>query len=707
MDSILIIDDEPQIRKLLSRMMELEGYEVFQAADCQSTLKQLKLHNPQVVLCDVFLPDGNGVDMVTTIKKLYPELEVILLTAHGNIPDGVQAIKNGAFDYITKGDDNNKIIPLISRAMAQAKKNVGEKVKTEETQSFSFDAIKGKSEGMQQAVALARKVSATDVTVLLTGETGTGKEVFAQAIHRNSLRKENAFVAVNCSAFSKDLLESEIFGHKAGSFTGAMKDKKGLFEVADNGTIFLDEIGEMAFELQAKLLRVLEAGEYIKIGDTKPTKVNVRVISATNRDLKKEIEQGNFREDLYYRLSVFQIHLPPLRERKEDIELLAESFIQLFSKKLGKQVEGMAPEFLKALKAADWRGNIRELRNVIERSMIVCDKQLTLQDLRTIKIRKMRITKKRSPRLILQSLVKNGYPYIIICIWCVLSGGCVQNKSQDSLKTLKTEIRHIIKDKKATIGVALILDGEDTLAINNAEKYPMMSVYKFHQALAVCDYLQKRHIPLSTSLYLDKKYFKPDTYSPLRDKYPQGNLELPISELLVYTMQSSDNVACDILFDYIGGVNVVDEYIHSLGINDVSITATEDEMHQGMDDCYKNWTTPMEAANLLELFMTQDFMRNEYTDFLKHIMIECGTGKDRLPAPLPESEVKIGHKTGTSDKNDRGEYIGINDIGFVILPDGSRYVVAVFVKDSKENMETNAKIISDISAAVYRYAGNR
>ena len=242
MDSILIIDDEPQIRKLLSRMMELEGYEVFQAADCQSTLKQLKLHNPQVVLCDVFLPDGNGVDMVTTIKKLYPELEVILLTAHGNIPDGVQAIKNGAFDYITKGDDNNKIIPLISRAMAQAKKNVGEKVKTEETQSFSFDAIKGKSEGMQQAVALARKVSATDVTVLLTGETGTGKEVFAQAIHRNSLRKENAFVAVNCSAFSKDLLESEIFGHKAGSFTGAMKDKKGLFEVADNGTIFLKEV---------------------------------------------------------------------------------------------------------------------------------------------------------------------------------------------------------------------------------------------------------------------------------------------------------------------------------------------------------------------------------------------------------------------------------------------------------------------------------
>lgn len=381
MDSILIVDDEPQIRKLLSRMMELEGYEVFQAADCQSALKQLKLHNPQVVLCDVFLPDGNGVDLVTTIKKLYPEQEVILLTAHGNIPDGVQAIKNGAFDYITKGDDNNKIIPLISRAMEQAKRNIGEKARPEEPQAYSFETIKGKSISMQQAVALAQKVAATDVTVLLTGETGTGKEVFAQAIHRNSLRKDNAFIAVNCSAFSKDLLESEIFGHKAGSFTGAVKDKKGLFEVADNGTIFLDEIGEMAFELQAKLLRVLEAGEYIKIGDTKPTRVNVRIISATNRNLKKEIEQGHFREDLFYRLSVFQIHLPPLRERKGDIGILADTFIRVFSKKLGKQVEGMTPEFFSALKAADWKGNIRELRNVIERSMIVCDRQLTLQDL--------------------------------------------------------------------------------------------------------------------------------------------------------------------------------------------------------------------------------------------------------------------------------------------------------------------------------------
>lgn len=381
MDSILIIDDEPQIRKLLSRILELEGHEVYQAADCRSALKQLKLHRPRVVLCDVFLPDGNGVELVTSIKTLYPEIEVILLTAHGNIPDGVQAIKNGAFDYITKGDDNNKIIPLISRAMEQANKNIGEKEKNKENLPYSFDSIRGTSPSLQEAVALARKVAATDVTVLLTGETGTGKEVFAQAIHHGSRRRDHAFVAVNCSAFSKDLLESELLGHKAGSFTGAVKDKKGLFEIADNGTIFLDEIGEMAHELQAKLLRVLETGEYIKIGDTKPTKVDARIISATNRDLKKEVDAGRFREDLYYRLSVFQIHLPPLRERKEDIEILARAFVQHFSLQLGKTVEGMPPEFLNALKNAEWKGNIRELRNVVERGMIVCDSQLTLQDL--------------------------------------------------------------------------------------------------------------------------------------------------------------------------------------------------------------------------------------------------------------------------------------------------------------------------------------
>lgn len=374
MSKILIIDDEVQIRTLLTRMMELEGYDVCQAGDCRAALKQLELQNPDVVLCDVFLPDGNGVDLVLAIKKAAPNVEVILLTAHGNIPDGVQAIKNGAFDYITKGDDNNKIIPLISRAVEKARMNVRlEKLEKKVGQTYSFDSILGESKVLKDAVSLAQKVSGTDVPVLLTGETGTGKEVFAQAIHYSSKRARQNFVAVNCSSFSKELLESEMFGHKAGSFTGALKDKKGLFEEANNGTIFLDEIGEMAFELQAKLLRILETGEYIKIGDTKPTRVNVRIIAATNRNLSQEIVAGRFREDLFYRLSVFQIHLPPLRERAGDIQLLAKAFIKSFAEQLARPVVEIAPAFLEALDSQPWKGNIRELRNVIERSMIVCE----------------------------------------------------------------------------------------------------------------------------------------------------------------------------------------------------------------------------------------------------------------------------------------------------------------------------------------------
>ena len=374
MSKILVVDDEVQIRTLLSRMLELEGYEVGQAGDCRTALKQLEFQSPDVVLCDVFLPDGNGVDLVASIKKTAPNVEIILLTAHGNIPDGVQAIKNGAFDYITKGDDNNKIIPLVSRAVEKARMNVRlEKLEKKVRQTYSFDSVLGDSKALKEAVSLAQKVSGTDVPVLLTGETGTGKEVFAQAIHYNSKRAGQSLVAVNCSSFSKELLESEMFGHKAGSFTGALKDKKGLFEEANNGTIFLDEIGEMAFELQAKLLRILETGEYIKIGDTKPTHVNVRIIAATNRNLPEEIAAGRFREDLFYRLSVFQIHLPPLRERAGDVRILAKAFVKDFSGRLARPVTEITSAFFEALEQQPWKGNIRELRNVIERSLIVCE----------------------------------------------------------------------------------------------------------------------------------------------------------------------------------------------------------------------------------------------------------------------------------------------------------------------------------------------
>jgi two-component system, NtrC family, response regulator len=327
-----------------------------------------------VVLSDVKLPDINGVELITRIKLINPAIEVINLTAYGNIADGVQAMKNGAFDYIIKGDDNEKIIPLVAKAMDKAALQL--KVKRLELKlekRFGFNSIIGSSGAIDQAKELARKVATTDTRVLLLGETGTGKEVFAQAIHYNSDRKEQNFVAVNCSAFSKDLLESELFGYKSGAFTGALKDKKGLFEEADKGTIFLDEIGDMSIDLQAKLLRVLEDGSFIKIGDTKTLQIDARIIAATNRDLKQEVTEGRFREDLFYRLSVFTIHLPALRERKEDIEELSAWYILQFARKLNKPAPKPDKEFLKKLKNHFWKGNVRELKNILERILILSD----------------------------------------------------------------------------------------------------------------------------------------------------------------------------------------------------------------------------------------------------------------------------------------------------------------------------------------------
>jgi len=370
--NILLIDDENSLRELLARLIRLEGFEVVQAASLSAARQALAKSRPEIVLCDVKLPDGNGVEFVGELKAGYPDIEIALLTAYGNIPDGVQAMRTGAFDYLVKGDDNNKIIPLLHRMLekirlqrkvAQLEKQLG--------RPLDFDRITGQAPAFLQVVELARKVAPTDTTVLLRGETGTGKEVFAQAIHRSSARKDHAFVALNCSAFSHDLLESELFGHRAGAFTGAMKDKPGLLDEAQGGTLFLDEIGEMPLDLQAKLLRVLETGEFLPVGDTKVRRADVRLLSATNRDLKHDAESGRFRADLYYRLAVFQLYLPPLRERREDIGLLAGHFAAYFSQKMGKKIAELSPETLHCLLAYEWPGNIRELRNVVERAVIL------------------------------------------------------------------------------------------------------------------------------------------------------------------------------------------------------------------------------------------------------------------------------------------------------------------------------------------------
>lgn len=375
---ILIIDDEDQLRKLLGRILSLEGFTITEAPDLKAASHLLKMHTYEVVLCDVKLPDGNGLHFIKEIKEKNPLTEVILLTAYGNIADGVTAIKQGAFDYITKGNDNDRIIPLVNQAINKVQAARLKAVSIKNEGNYDFGSVIGNSAAIKNAVQMAKKIASSDTNVLLLGETGTGKEVFANAIHQGSKKKGKSFVAINCSAFTKDLLEGELFGYKAGAFTGAINDKKGLIELADNGTLFLDEIGEMDIKLQAKLLRVLENGEFIKLGDTKTSKVSVRLIAATNRDLTKSISEGIFREDLYYRLNVFSIQLPPLRKRTADIKELADYFVKKIAARENKNLPVVSSEALTLMQAYEWKGNIRELKNVMERAVILEDDGIIL-----------------------------------------------------------------------------------------------------------------------------------------------------------------------------------------------------------------------------------------------------------------------------------------------------------------------------------------
>ena len=369
---VLIIDDEIKIRSLLARIIELEGYKVLQAATAKEGLKLLKENEVMVVISDVKLPDANGVELVSELKKIRPYIEIINLTAFGTIADGVNAMRNGAFDYITKGDDNDKIIPLVYKATEKAKLQVRVfDLEKKVARKYSFDSILGNSPAIKEAIALAQRVSATDTTVLLLGETGTGKEVFAQAIHHAGSRRLKPFVALNCSGFNPELLESELFGYKQGAFTGANKDKKGLLEEANEGTLFLDEIGEMNIDLQAKLLRVLESQTFIKVGDTQTSNVNVRIIAATNRDLGADSARGTFRSDLFYRLSVFSINLPNLSQRKGDIATIAKYYLKEFTAKVNRTEVTMDSAFLDFLYGHQWKGNVRELKNIIERAVIL------------------------------------------------------------------------------------------------------------------------------------------------------------------------------------------------------------------------------------------------------------------------------------------------------------------------------------------------
>jgi DNA-binding NtrC family response regulator len=382
-NNVLIIDDEPELRNLIRRLLELEGFSVLTSGTSAEALELLHKNEIDIIVSDVRLPDKSGLELLPIIKKQFPFIEIIILTAYGRIEDGVNAIKEGAFDYIVKGDEDNKLILVVKNAHEKVKMaNRISHLEKNVLSKYSFDSITGSSPLILESINIAKKSANSEAPILLIGETGTGKEVFAQSIHYESNRRDEPFVAINCSGFAKDLLESEMFGYKAGAFTGAVKNKKGLFEEADRGTLFLDEIGDMDIVLQAKLLRVLENNTFIKAGDTKETSVDVRIIAATNKDFKKLISEGKFRDDLFYRISVIQINLPPLRNRVDDIKVLADNFIHIFSKKLKKNMPVIEQTFYDRLCSYSFPGNTRELKNIIERIILLSDKStLTASDL--------------------------------------------------------------------------------------------------------------------------------------------------------------------------------------------------------------------------------------------------------------------------------------------------------------------------------------
>ncbi len=371
---ILVIDDEPSNREALSLLLNGAGYRVQSAESGEEALAILKQTPFEVVITDLFLPGVSGIDILKKIKVDSPYTNVILITGQASAETAVEAMKEGAFDYITKPFNFEELKVQVSKALEKSRL-VAENLylRQQLRGKYKFDKMIGNSLAMQQVFSRMEKIVQTDSTILILGESGTGKELVAKAIHYNGSRKDKPFIAINCGAIPADLLESELFGHMRGSFTGATADKPGKFELANNGTIFLDEIGTMPMHLQMKLLRVLQEHEVERIGSGKKTNLNVRVISATNADLEGQVKKGVFREDLYYRLNVIPILLPPLRERREDIPLLARHFLQKSCKEMKRPLMGLSPAAILALETYDWPGNVREMENVIERTVALTD----------------------------------------------------------------------------------------------------------------------------------------------------------------------------------------------------------------------------------------------------------------------------------------------------------------------------------------------
>jgi len=380
MPQILVVDDEKSIRNTLKEILEYENYSVDLASSGKEALELIKKNNYEIVLCDIKMPDIDGIEVLAEIMDKSPDTTVIMISGHGNIETAVDAIKKGAYDFIEKPLDLNRLLVTIRNAKERTHL-VTETKKLRKKLSGTHDII-GESEAIKKVKELIDKVAPTDARILITGESGTGKELVARWIHEKSKRRNGPFVEVNCAAIPTELIESELFGHEKGSFTSAIKQHIGKFEQANGGTLFLDEIGDMSLSAQSKVLRALQENKITRVGSEKDITVDVRVIAATNKDLKKEIENKNFREDLYHRLSVIIIHLPSLNERVEDIPLLVDYFIEQICTEYGRPKVKIYPEALEELKKIKWTGNVRELRNAVERLIILCDKVITDEDVK-------------------------------------------------------------------------------------------------------------------------------------------------------------------------------------------------------------------------------------------------------------------------------------------------------------------------------------
>jgi two-component system, NtrC family, response regulator AtoC len=373
MPRVLIVDDERKMRRVLQILLEQLGMESVPSANGTEALVCFGAEKIDLVLTDLKMPGMSGVELLSRIRAVDPDVPVIVLTAHGTVQTAVEAMKQGAFDYILKPFDVQAIELIIRNALEMGRYRTENRfLKAQVPPTSVFENLVGGSAAMRTLYEMIRQVAPAKSSVLITGETGTGKELVARAIHNLSLRRDKLFVPLNCAAIPQDLLESELFGHVRGAFTGAQAERTGKFELADGGTLFLDEIGDMAYPLQAKLLRVLQEGVIERIGSNKPVQIDVRVLSSTNRDLSAAIRDGTFREDLYYRLNVFRIHLPPLRERCEDISDLAEFFLAVLGREMGKSELTLGPDAATLLAHYPWPGNVRELRNLMERAAVLC-----------------------------------------------------------------------------------------------------------------------------------------------------------------------------------------------------------------------------------------------------------------------------------------------------------------------------------------------